>query len=459
MANVILGDGQIVTRTAPVGGVTSGTPVVIGSEFLIPLTTALVNETFAAQYGGEVWLTADAADTFTEGLKIYWDPTAGECEDSDSTVNYEIGTACGAATGGRVRVRLNGVGLGALTGDLAAKIDKVPAITGIVPKFTAAGGLETSGILAADVQVDTVPAIAGNLAGLDAAGKLTDSGLAAAGWIAALPAAVVGNVPAFAAGGASVTDSGILAANLQVLVVPAAAGNVASLDVLGALTDSTVPAANLQVLVVPGAPNNIAVLDAAGALADGGALVAALAAIAHDHTGVGETPVPVAGLDSGVAGAGLPLIADGAGAQAYQAVDSAGIANGSVDPLHIGIGVAATTMLSENVFILELDAEAAATPIDFDLTTNAQLAFNFRIITATTDCTGVSAGGTLQLFDAAAGGGNAITNAAVCAVENQQLLAAVDRTFAVVNGAAETLSIAKNAAGDDGRLILLCCKV
>lgn len=466
--------GNPITIPAPAGGCTSGVPFVHGSMFYVPQSTEAATVDVSCIVEGVVSLAAEATDTFSQDLPVYWNTTSGKAEDTDSTLNTLIGVSLAAASGGYVRVRLNGVSLAALTGDLANKIDKVTGLTGYVPKMTAGGGVESSGILAVDVQVDTVPAIAGNLAGLDAAGKLTDSGIAGAGFIASLPAAVAGNVPAFAAGGASVTDSGVLAANLQVLTVPVAGHSVAGLTAAGALEDTTILTANLQVLAVPTAANNVALLDAAGAIIDSTMASANLQVLtvpaaagnlaqlsvlgALEDSTIDPTAYPVANIDTGAGGAGIPWLADGAGGSSFTAVDSAGIANGAIDPLHVAGVFTVTTMTAGGGFYLILDAEAAATPIDYDLTTNAQLAFSFRILGARAHCTAANAGGTLQLFDAAGGLGNAITGATICAVADTSTRATLDWTQGVVNGATDTVSIAKNAAGDDGMLILECVK-
>lgn len=140
------GDDEKVVRPAPVGGVTSGTPVVIGSEFLVPETTAAATADVSFIKRGRVTLPSESTDTFTAGLKVYWNPTSGKVEDTDSASNYEIGTAKGAAVSDVVEVCLNGVALASLTGDLVNKIDKVTGQTNKVASFTASGSLESSGI-------------------------------------------------------------------------------------------------------------------------------------------------------------------------------------------------------------------------------------------------------------------------------------------------------------------------
>lgn len=435
MANTIRrGPGDIAYRTAPVAGVTNGVPTIVGAEFLVPMATATSGNKFPCQLGNgaEVRCAIASGHTFAN-QRAYFNPTSGEMEDTDSASNVLVGRYVEAAQSGYGWFAIDGVTLASATGDLANKIDKVTGITGKIPKMTAAGGVEDGGILAADVVTKVAPAAAHNLAGLTAAGFLEDSGVASTGFIAALPAAVVGNIPAFAAGGATVTDSGVAAANVQVLAVPTAAGNVATLDAAGAVQDSTIASANLQVLTVPGAGHNLASLTAAGAIEDAG--------FARDA-------IPVANIDTGAAGAGLPMLGDGAGGSTFAAVDSAGIAAGSIDPLHLAApATVGTISVAGNRIIL--NCEAAADPIDFDLSTNAQANRAFRIRNVAAYCTAANAGGTAQLQDA---GGNAISSVMTMAVEGD-LSWTTSITHAERDVAAgATLRVDKNDMGDDGEV-------
>lgn len=74
--------------------------------------------------------------------------------------------------------------------------------------------------------------------------------------------------------------------------------------------------------IVPVAPHSIATLSAAGNLESSETLVADLADLAHDHTGVTETPIPAAGLDSGAATAGQVLQAVGDGTAGFGTLDA-----------------------------------------------------------------------------------------------------------------------------------------
>lgn len=68
--------GEIITLTAPSGGVVSGTAYLIGT--LVVIATATVAQTlpFAALAVGVVDVPKVNDEAWTEGLKLYWDDTA-----------------------------------------------------------------------------------------------------------------------------------------------------------------------------------------------------------------------------------------------------------------------------------------------------------------------------------------------------------------------------------------------
>jgi predicted RecA/RadA family phage recombinase len=379
------GDGRIVQRVVPVGGCTSGVPIVIGSEFLVPQATADAGATASFIKEGEVWLPSEPTDTFSAGHLSYWNPTSGKVEDADSSANYAIGTTQGAASGNYVQVALNGVALASLTGDLANKIDKVVGATGNVPKFTAAGGLEDGGL---------VP-------GAVADGAITTAKLAAGAVTSAKLGA--GAVDTAALGALAVTTAKLAAGAVDTTALGADA-------VTGAkLADDSVDSEHY----VDGSIDN-----------------AHLSADCVDGTKLAD-----------------------------DAVNSEHIASGAMDVDHMAVASVVGTVLAANEFMIELNCEAAATPIDFNLALNPATNRKFRIISTWVHCTGANAGGTLTLYDAAAGGGHAITSAITCAVEDVIAMpSTLDRTWTEI-AAGTTVSVVKNAAGDDGRLYLICLPV
>lgn len=110
MARTYIQPGEVVTKTAPVGGVTSGTPVLIGSLFGVPQTDADYGAEFELLVVGVHELAKTSAQAWTEGQKIYWDNGNSRC-DSDSTVGQLIGVAdqVAANPSSTGKVRLNGV--------------------------------------------------------------------------------------------------------------------------------------------------------------------------------------------------------------------------------------------------------------------------------------------------------------------------------------------------------------
>jgi len=75
MARGKVSTGEHLTFTAPSGGVVAGTPKIIGSMWVIPLTTKAETLKFAADYQG-VWVLpkeTGGGKAWTEGAKVYWD--------------------------------------------------------------------------------------------------------------------------------------------------------------------------------------------------------------------------------------------------------------------------------------------------------------------------------------------------------------------------------------------------
>lgn len=104
--------GDTLTLTAPSGGVTSGTGYLIGSLFVVAVTTAAEDAPFAGRITGVVTLPRDTADTaWSEGDPIYWDADAGKATFSGGVDNIPIGAAAAdaASAAATADVRLDGV--------------------------------------------------------------------------------------------------------------------------------------------------------------------------------------------------------------------------------------------------------------------------------------------------------------------------------------------------------------
>ena len=109
MATKFVQPGSVLDCTAPVGGVVSGMPVLIGDLLVVPLKTAAATVKFAGQVDG-VWKIAKPAGAILEGATLYWDNAAAKATGT-STGNRKIGSAAKAAANGdaEVHVRLDGI--------------------------------------------------------------------------------------------------------------------------------------------------------------------------------------------------------------------------------------------------------------------------------------------------------------------------------------------------------------
>src|SRR5687768_4240508 len=102
--------GDVLTFTAPAGGVTKGVPVLIGGLLVVPTATVAQTLPFPGHVVGVHALTKVGAQAWTEGQKIYWD--AGNTRlTSDSAAGQlagvaveAVGAGAGETTG---KIRLN----------------------------------------------------------------------------------------------------------------------------------------------------------------------------------------------------------------------------------------------------------------------------------------------------------------------------------------------------------------
>lgn len=115
MATTFIQPGDVLEFTAPAGGVTKGTGVLIGDILVIPVDSAAAGALFRGQTRG-VWSHAKAASqAWAEGVIVYWDNTA-KVFTTTATANRRAGVATAAVAGGAGDttglVRLDGVALG-----------------------------------------------------------------------------------------------------------------------------------------------------------------------------------------------------------------------------------------------------------------------------------------------------------------------------------------------------------
>lgn len=67
-------EGNVMTFTAPAGGVVSGVPVIIGDLTVIPAVTAAVGVEFEGAVEGVYEVPKLAPQVWAEGETLYWDP-------------------------------------------------------------------------------------------------------------------------------------------------------------------------------------------------------------------------------------------------------------------------------------------------------------------------------------------------------------------------------------------------
>lgn len=84
--------GEILTLTAPSGGVVSGTAYLFGTLVVIATETVAQTLSFAALVCGVVDVPKEAEEGWSEGLKIYWDDSAKKFTATAST-NTLVGVA------------------------------------------------------------------------------------------------------------------------------------------------------------------------------------------------------------------------------------------------------------------------------------------------------------------------------------------------------------------------------
>lgn len=85
--------GNVVTLTAPAGGVVSGVPVKIGAGiFAIPTNTVAQTLKFSGVVAGVVDVPKVAAEPWTEGMLVWWN-TGSSLATSVSTSTMRIGVA------------------------------------------------------------------------------------------------------------------------------------------------------------------------------------------------------------------------------------------------------------------------------------------------------------------------------------------------------------------------------
>lgn len=107
MATNYVQPGQVLTLTAPAGGVTSGSGHLIGAMFVVALHSALVGESFEGQLTGVWRLPKTSAQAWTEGAEIYWDgskATTADASGSNTLIGHAAAAAANPSATGLVRL-------------------------------------------------------------------------------------------------------------------------------------------------------------------------------------------------------------------------------------------------------------------------------------------------------------------------------------------------------------------
>ncbi len=92
---------DVLTLTAPGGGVVTGIPVVIGAFFVIPQATVAATLKFAGLAEGEVEIKKRNNFVVAEGDRIGWDTSLAEAvPDGDVLENIKVGIATKAQLSG-----------------------------------------------------------------------------------------------------------------------------------------------------------------------------------------------------------------------------------------------------------------------------------------------------------------------------------------------------------------------
>ncbi len=103
-------NGDVITVTAPAGGIASGDGVIVGSLFGIAAFTVAEGEAVEIATQGVYVLPKEPTAVIAVGAQVAWDASAKQIDLPDTGL-YPVGIATEAAGNGvtTVRVRLDGV--------------------------------------------------------------------------------------------------------------------------------------------------------------------------------------------------------------------------------------------------------------------------------------------------------------------------------------------------------------
>ncbi len=92
--------GEVLTFTAPTGGVVSGTAYLIGSLLVVAASTVAQTLPFEGRRIGVFTLPKATGTAWTEGALLYWDSTNSNLVTAASATARRVGVAAAAAASG-----------------------------------------------------------------------------------------------------------------------------------------------------------------------------------------------------------------------------------------------------------------------------------------------------------------------------------------------------------------------
>lgn len=164
--NNYLQPGDILTLTAPAGGVTSGVGYLIGNIFGVAGNTVAAAAEFPLQVTGVFTLPKVSTEVWVEGDKVYWDVANARCtivEDGSVLVGVAVAAAANPSTTGEVS--LNGVTHGGnvysvrkrfTIAEVNAGDTILPALPGVAYRMLDCAAIAIGGAVGAVTTVDVL---------------------------------------------------------------------------------------------------------------------------------------------------------------------------------------------------------------------------------------------------------------------------------------------------------------
>lgn len=157
--------GDVLTLTAPSGGVTAGTPLLMAGRFVVPAITAAVDVSFDGHVAGVHTLPKTTTETWVDGQPAFWDAANAKVSNDPTVGHLPIGVICAAGTSSDTTgtVRLNGVSLAGrmftirkrfTTAQVNAGATLLPAIAGLKYRMADAFAIAVGGAMTANTTAD-----------------------------------------------------------------------------------------------------------------------------------------------------------------------------------------------------------------------------------------------------------------------------------------------------------------